>query len=101
MGAFVQTVLWLTAAVAALLGVQGMVFGSSAVHQILTAVYFLIFTVAIAGIGMISAARRPPERIATVATPTADQPSGMGGALDRLGSTDPVWLTSRGPPPAG
>lgn len=42
---------------ALLSGLGAMVFGTSAIHQILTACYFLIFVVCVAGIGIIRAVR--------------------------------------------
>lgn len=61
MASFAQALLFLIFIAAGFSGVQAVLFGVSAIHQILTAVYFLMATVALAGMGIISAAKRPPE----------------------------------------
>jgi protein-S-isoprenylcysteine O-methyltransferase Ste14 len=53
--AFAIIVLILVAVVSFLSGVFTMAYGTTVMHQILSAVQFLIFTVALAGIGIISA----------------------------------------------
>ena len=45
-----RAVLGIVAGFAFLFGIGSALLGTSAVHQILTAVYFLIFTVALAGL---------------------------------------------------
>lgn len=50
-----MVLLAMVASFAFLFGIFTALLGTSAVHQILTGVYFLIFTTALAGIGIISA----------------------------------------------
>jgi hypothetical protein len=51
---FCNVLLIFVAVLALLCGIFGIIFGTTAVHQILTAIYFVTFTIAVTGIGIMS-----------------------------------------------
>lgn len=89
MGAVAQVVLFLVGAIALFSGAMATVLGKSAVHEILAAIYFLIFTVAVMGMGIISVAKRRRETANVTPKPVAydPEPAPAGQSWsDRVGS---------------
>jgi hypothetical protein len=60
---FVRVVLIIVAIFALGNGCFSILFGTSAIHQILTGVYFLMFTLAAAGAGLILAVERATKAV--------------------------------------
>jgi hypothetical protein len=63
MNSTLRVVLGLIALFSAIAWIGALVFGTSAIHQILTGVYALIFTVAMAALGLDQALRNVADRL--------------------------------------
>lgn len=71
MGLIAQVVLFVVGALALFSGAMATVLGKSAVHEILAGIYFLIFTVSLMGIGIISVVRQQRAPSVPMALPAA------------------------------
>jgi len=57
MAEFLKIILYFVAVLALLAGLSSTIFGTTAIHQILTGVYFVIFAVAVGGAGVMAEIR--------------------------------------------